>query len=55
MLLFLDTLLQMMVDGSLEITVYKKPTHIDLYLDFRSHHPSMARGVFQVPIRKGLG
>ena len=37
---FLDILLQRREDGSLDVTVYRKPTHTDRYLDFRSHHPS---------------
>ena len=39
MLLFLDTLLRRREDGSLDVTVYKKPTHTDCYLGFQSHHP----------------
>ena len=37
---FLDTLLQMREDDGLDVTVYRKPTHTDQYLDFHSHHPS---------------
>ena len=44
MLPFLDSLFQ--EDGSLDITVYRKPTHTDHYLDFQSHHPPMERGVW---------
>ena len=35
----LNTLLQRTDDGSLDVTVYWKPTHMDRYLDFHSHHP----------------
>ena len=37
---FLDILLQKRENGSLDVTVYRKPTHTDRYLNFRSHHPS---------------
>ena len=45
---FLDTLLQSREDGSLDITIYRKPTHTDRYLDFHSHHPPQdKRGLFK--------
>ena len=33
---------------SLDVTVYRKPTHTDRYLDFQSHHPShVKRGLLR--------
>ena len=43
---FLDTHLRRRKDGTLNITVYRKTTHTDLYLNFKSHHP--------IHVRKGL-
>ena len=43
MLPFLDTLLQKMEDGGLDITVYRKPTHTNHSLDFQSHHPFLVK------------
>ena len=39
-LLFLDTLLIRRNDCGLDVDVYRKPTHMDRYLQFSSHHPS---------------
>ena len=45
-LLFLDTLLRSREDGSLDISIYRKPTHTDHYLHFESNHPThVKRGV----------
>ena len=36
---FLDTVIKRLGDGSIKIEIYRKPTHTDQYLHFRSHHP----------------
>ena len=36
---FLDIHLKHNPDGSISTSVYRKPTHINRYLDFSSHHP----------------
>ncbi|XP_072022533.1 uncharacterized protein [Amphiura filiformis] len=38
-LAFLDTSTVIQADGSLEIKIYRKPTHTDQYLHFSSNHP----------------
>ena len=35
---FLDTIVKPEADGTLSITVYRKPTHTDQYLQWDSHH-----------------
>ena len=35
---FLDTLITPQIDGTLTTSVYRKPTHTDLYLQWGSHH-----------------
>ena len=40
---FLDTIIMPQPDKSLLTSVYRKPTHTDLYLDWNSHHYLSAR------------
>ena len=40
---FLDTIVKPEADGTLSITVYKKPTHTDQYLQWDSHHHLSAK------------
>ena len=43
-------------DGSLDITVYKKPTHTDWYLNLWSHHPPrFKRGLVRSLSAKSFG
>ena len=40
---FLDTIVKPDTDGKLSITVYRKPTHLDQYLQWYSHHHLSAK------------
>ena len=40
---FLDTIVNLEADGGLSITVYRKPTHTDQYLQWDSHHHLSAK------------
>ena len=43
---FLDTQLNRGQDGTLDVTVFRKKTYTDHYLQFESHHPThVKRGV----------
>ena len=47
-LLFLDTLIHRNEDGTIKLTIYRKPTHTDQYLDFNSnHHITQKIGLIQ--------
>ena len=41
--LFLDTIVKPEADGTLSMTVYRKPTHTDQYLQWDSHHHLAAK------------
>ena len=40
---FLETIVKPEVDGTLSLTVYRKPTHMDQYLQWDSHHHLSAK------------
>ena len=40
---FLDTLVSPQEDGALSVSVFRKPTHTDQYLQWDSHHPLSAK------------
>ena len=40
---FLDTIVKLEADGTLSITVYRKPTHTEQYLQWDSHHHPSAK------------
>ena len=45
---FLDVLVHVNPDRTLRTSIYRKPTHTDQYLDFRSnHHISQKLGIYQ--------
>ena len=49
---FLDTLVIRSSEGSLESRVYRKPTHTDQILDFKSHHPRSVKASVIFPLIK---
>ena len=47
-LAFLDTEVHRKMDGTTKISIYRKPTHTDQYLDWNSnHHISQKAGIFK--------
>ena len=51
---FLDTIVKPEVNGGLSITVYRKPTHTDQYLQWDSHTTSLPNLVLSTPSPIGL-
>ena len=49
-ILFFDTIVKPEADGSLSITVYRKPLHTDQYLQWNSHHHISAKFSYQYPL-----
>ena len=43
---FISTHLRRKVDGTLDVTIYRKPNHTDRYMNFQSHH--------LIHVRRGL-
>ena len=50
---FLDTKISRTAQGSLSHQVYRKPTHTDRYLNYRSyHHPSVLRSINKTLVKR---
>ena len=45
---FLDTIMMPQPDSSLLTSVYRKPTHTDLYLHWNSHHQLSAKFIIMI-------
>ena len=49
----LDVLITRKPDGSVSTSVYRKPTHTDLYLHYDSHHPQQCKlGIIKTLVRR---
>ena len=52
---FLDTLIQRSKNGELSSSIFRKPTHTDRYLNFRSDHPLQhKRAVFDTLMHRAV-